>query len=472
MADPIARDERLTAYADAARKFAAGEYEQQLPIEPLDEVGALGMALTELAHTLAEHEREYVALGHISERLTSGFVLDEILSDLYRDMQSFIPYERIGVALIDHERNVVLSRWAKAEYPHILLGPGVEAPLAGSTLEEIVRTGQPRILNDLEAYLAAKPTSISSRIMVQEGIRSSLTCPLIADGRPIGFLFFSSVVPNTYAHAHVETFTRIAAQVSHVVEKSILVMRLVARQQETEQKNAELVRLSDTKDRFLGMAAHDLRNPIGTVRMTAQALLDPSMRLTPDESSEFLRDVVGQCNHMLALIDDLLDVSAIESGKLTLELTSIDAAEFARDAARRHAVLAAVKDIRVVLGAVSPGTIVADRVRLRQVVDNLVSNAVKYSPKSSTVTLDMVDGPEAWLLSVRDQGPGLAEQDRAKLFKDFSRLSARPTGGERSTGLGLAITKRIVDAHGGTIGVDSVPGEGATFWVRLPHTPV
>jgi signal transduction histidine kinase len=115
-----------------------------------------------------------------------------------------------------------------------------------------------------------------------------------------------------------------------------------------------------------------------------------------------------------------------------------------------------------------PGQVKADPVRLHQVLDNLISNAVKYSPPGSKVWVSAQRMPAGWQVNVQDEGPGITEKDRRRLFQDFARLSARPTGDEKSVGLGLAITRRIVEAHDGQIGVDSEPGQGATFWFILP----
>jgi signal transduction histidine kinase len=134
--------------------------------------------------------------------------------------------------------------------------------------------------------------------------------------------------------------------------------------------------------------------------------------------------------------------------------------------------LANPKGMHVELRAPAEGAIHADPLRLRQVLDNLISNAVKFSPKGSTVTVVAERSGTDWKISVRDEGPGLKEADRASLFQEFSKLSARPTGGEKSTGLGLAIVKQVVLAQGGTIDVDSTPGKGATFWFTLPASHI
>lgn len=131
-------------------------------------------------------------------------------------------------------------------------------------------------------------------------------------------------------------------------------------------------------------------------------------------------------------------------------------------------VVAAQKSMTLVTEPPPEGTVMADRFRLRQVIDNLISNAVKYSPNGTTITLAARRTQTMWRISVSDQGPGIDPAERGRLFEDFARLTARPTGGERSTGLGLAITRRVVEAHGGRIDVDSTPGVGSTFWFTLP----
>jgi signal transduction histidine kinase len=132
--------------------------------------------------------------------------------------------------------------------------------------------------------------------------------------------------------------------------------------------------------------------------------------------------------------------------------------------------LAGRKDITVTLTNHHAGVVFADRKRLRQVLDNLISNAVKYSPAGSTVEVHQILRRGWWRVEVKDQGPGLTAPDRQAVFEYFTTLSAKPTGGESSTGLGMAITRRVVEAHGGDVGVDSQPGAGSTFWFSIPES--
>ena len=177
----------------------------------------------------------------ITERINRGLMLDEILDSLYEEMRQVIPYNRIGFSLIDEQRGVVVARWARSDRP-MLLTSGYEAQLSGSTLEQIVETAQPRILNDLEAYLREKPQSESTELMVREGMRSSLTCPLIVEGKPVGFVFFSSVDKETYRKVHVGFFQQIAGQLSTIVEKGRLYAELAEQKATIEQQNLAMTR--------------------------------------------------------------------------------------------------------------------------------------------------------------------------------------------------------------------------------------
>jgi diguanylate cyclase (GGDEF)-like protein len=160
-------------------------------------------------------------------KINSGLVTEEILDFVYESFSAMVPYDRIGCALIMPGGKVVSTIWARAEYERMEIRPGYEGALAGSSLEGILDSGEPRILNDLRSYLRDHPDSDSTARIVREGIRSSLTCPLIVDGRPIGFLFFSSTEPGTYADAHVEIYRQIASHISVTVEKGRLLQALL-----------------------------------------------------------------------------------------------------------------------------------------------------------------------------------------------------------------------------------------------------
>ncbi len=429
---------------------------------------SLGEAVGVLACRLRQEREKRARLDDIILRINSGLFLDEILDCIYRDFKALIPYDRIGLSFVEDEEKTVRAYWAKSDACSLKLVNSFSAPLAGSSLEEVLRTGKPRILNDLEDYLRNKPQSQSTRFIVEEGFRSSLTCPLMLSGKAVGFIFFTSLRPHTYVNVHVDDYLRVANHVSVAVEKGRLASDLAESHALLERQNGKLLKLSEVKNTFLGMATHDLRGPIGFAKMAAEQILAGGATMPAETRETRLRDIVSQSAQMLALLNDLLDISQIESGTFQLHPVSVALADFLRETVKRHARLAEPKGTRVELEPVLPGAVRADPFRLRQIMDNLISNAVKYSPPGSLVLVRAAQSAGSWQVEVQDQGPGFTTADKRQLFEDFVHLSAEPTGGEKGTGLGLAITRRMVEAHGGAIGVQSEPGYGATFHVSLP----
>ncbi len=474
MATPIEQSadeiERLVTIAEHLRD---GDFAVEVPpLSSEDErIRKLATSLRELAASLAHRQREIETLHRITTRINAGLMLDEILDGVYNDFHEFIPYDRIGFALLEDGGKVLRARWARSTLPNVQLTRGYAAPMAGSSLETILATGQPRIINDLVQYLRRKPESESTRLIVNEGIRSSLTCPLIANGVPVGFIFFSSARPNTYTNVHVERFMRIAEQLSVIVEKGHLVSQLAAQKELLAEQNAELRRLSTLKNNLLGMVAHDLRNPVAIIQMMTAILRNPELQRPPEERQRMLDDIYRQTEHILAMLSDLLDLSQIESGTVTISPEPVAIEPLLEETIRRHQLLANPKQTRIEWANPVNGFVYADPLRLRQVLDNLISNAIKFSPPGSVITISVEREEAWWKFAVTDQGPGISPAERNQLFEAFSRLSARPTGGEKSTGLGLAIARKVVMAHGGIIDVSSTPGQGATFWFTLPVAP-
>lgn len=236
----------------------------------------------------------------------------------------------------------------------------------------------------------------------------------------------------------------------------------------------QLSRANAAKNRFLGIAAHDLRNPLASIRGLAELLSEGAVGPLTPEQVELVDAISGAGQSMLDLVNELLDVATIEAGELKLHLQSHNLSDLVAKSVAMTNMEAAKKQTRVAfLPPATPVTPLIDPERIKQVIDNLLSNAVKYSPPGSAITAlieeDRTGGTCSF--SVRDQGPGIPENERDKLFKDFSRLSSLPTGGEKSTGLGLAICRKIVDAHRGSIVAENLPERGCEFRVTLPTQP-
>lgn len=430
---------------------------------------ALVTEINALATEVEINYRDLLALDQLAAHVSGGLLLDDVLDDIYNGFREVIPYDRIGFSLIND--GIVTARWLRSESDSVLLGAGYALSIETTSLAGILAEGKPRIINDLGAYLAARPESESTRLLVQEGVQSSLTCPLFIDGKAVGFLFFSSFEPGAYSEIHTNTFERIADQLAGVIEKGKLTSQLAERAEAIEEQNRQLRALSDLKNTFIGMVSHDLRSPLATIQVTAD-LLDEANYLAPLERKMLIKDIKEQSGYMLALVNELLDVALIESGRLELNRETFDLEALIADSVNRHGYLAGPKDIRVLLVDSSPAVIEADPTRIRQVLDNLLSNAVKYSPMGSVVSVTLTVEHDLIRVGVTDEGPGISAADQVLLFEYFETAEAKPTGGETSTGLGLAIARNIVEAHRGSLEVESAPGRGSTFWFELPPIPV
>jgi signal transduction histidine kinase len=448
-------DERIGLYRQAALAMRHGEFDFEVPVVGDDDIAKLGSALQELGKVMEKKFEEIDTLSRVTEQINSGLVLEEVLDHVYTSFRSFIPFDRIGFSLLEEDGQVVRARWARSESPAMQITKGYSAPLKGSSLQQIMETGQPRILNDLPQYLAAHPGSDSTRRIVAEGMMSSLTCPLIALGKKIGFMFFTSARKNTYQGIHTAVFLQIAGQLSVIVEKGRMYQ--------------QLLELNELKNKFLGMAAHDLRNPLAALRMTVDMLLEGDFGPISEPAREIIQESQRSCNSMLLLINDLLDMSAIESGLLKLNPKETDLGEFLLGCVQLNAHAAAKKSIRVTVDAVQGcPKVYVDVERLKQVMNNLLTNAIKYSPLGTAVAVEVYVKGQEVCVSVQDHGQGIAPDDMSKLFKDFSKTKTRPTAGEESTGLGLAIARRIVETHGGKIWATSESGKGSTFSFTVP----
>ena len=233
----------------------------------------------------------------------------------------------------------------------------------------------------------------------------------------------------------------------------------------------QLSSANSAKNKLLGMVAHDLRNPLATVRGLAEFLRDDGRdgKLTADQI-DLVENIYSVSQSMLEMVNELLDASVIEAGELKVHPKQVNLAQVLERSVTLNNINAAKKGSHIVLKSVDlPGELLIDGPKIKQVVDNLITNAIKFSPPNSSVTVEASQTSQDCTVSVLDNGPGIPENEKHKLFQDFSRTSVVPTAGEKSTGLGLAICRKIIEAHGGTIRADNRPGGGCTFMFSIPQ---
>lgn len=245
-----------------------------------------------------------------------------------------------------------------------------------------------------------------------------------------------------------------------------------AANRELQSRNIELAQLNEEKNEIIGIAAHDLKNPLSGIILNADVVVSFFDRMQRSDIIREMERINNAARRMSEIITNILDINAIETGRRDYSVEQIDICQLTRDVVEEYRRPADFKSIAIHTETHNTLLIEADRNAILQVLDNLISNAVKYSPQGKNIRVRVGETVTASIpvvrLEVQDEGAGLTEEDKKRLFGKFARLSARPTGNEHSTGLGLSIVKKLVETAQGRIWCESTVGCGATFIVELP----
>jgi signal transduction histidine kinase len=255
---------------------------------------------------------------------------------------------------------------------------------------------------------------------------------------------------------------KLAEFYAHLEEK------IAQRTRELQEKNEALIKLNEEKNEFLGIAAHDLKNPLSAIQGLAEMIVCDYDEIPKSEVIDLANMILTSACQMFALVKNLLDVNAIESGKTNISLSKVDTLPTMRRVVDCNVERASAKNITLQFQyEEKPYFAFVDNNTVFEVLDNLVSNAVKYSSHGQNVYIRFTESECTMRCEIQDEGPGLSEADQQKLFSKFTRLTPRPTGKENSTGLGLFIVKKLVEAMNGKVWCESELGQGATFIVEF-----
>jgi signal transduction histidine kinase len=342
-----------------------------------------------------------------------------------------------------------------------LIGVTIPIDEAGA-LAAVWRESEPQLFNEVHplppAYRLRPPYSTLAGLRV----KSFLVIPMIARGRTVGVMAADNLVSRAPIPAHaMELLQTFAAQAAVAVENARLF-------QEIQEKSQQLELASKHKSQFLANMSHELRTPMNAVLGYTDLILDNIFGDVPEPIRETLERIKANGQHLLGLINDVLDLSKMEAGQLTLALGEYAMADVV------HAVVAGVESLaagkKLALKAIIPPDLSrgrGDERRLTQVLLNLAGNAIKFTDTGQVlIEARAVDG--AFIVSVADTGPGIAEEDRQKIFEEFQQADSSSTRTKGGTGLGLSISRRIVELHGGRMWVESELGAGSTFYFTVP----
>jgi signal transduction histidine kinase len=346
----------------------------------------------------------------------------------------------------------------RARYELLQLSPGYTEDLHNSSLAAVLETGTPRIIGDLVQYASEHPQSRSTERLLREGVRSSLTCPLVVEGRVLGFMFRNALEPNAYTRRHVELQMSISERLSQAVEKAWRIEQL-------EEVNRAYLEM-------LGFVSHELKSPVASMVTDAQLLAGGYLGELSTTQKLKLERLIHKGEYLLELVREYLDLARVEGKELHAEFKPNVRLE--KDVIRPSIELVRPqldeRDMRVEVDSSHTPNALADcdPTLLRIVLVNLLTNAARYGRNGGLVLVRLSAERTRVTIKVWNEGPGFSSADKAKLFRRFSRIK-RDDGSRRGSGLGLYNSWRIIQLHHGRIRADASPGEWAEFAVELPQ---
>ena len=401
--------------------------------------------------------QERLILDTINQRISGAESLDEIMNFLYESIGRVGACDRLSLAFIVEDGARVVSHWTRSVTEPLVLPDGYAADLQVGSLQQVLDSGKPRVINDLAQYLKAHPDSIPTRHIVAEGMRSSMTCPLIVMGRPIGFLFRNSRQTGAFDDHQVQLHGAIARSIGQAVEKAYRIEELT----EANRAYTEMV----------GFISHELRSPVASMVTDARLLLGGYLGDLTEKQRDKVKRSIDKGEYLLSLVREYLTLDQMDSGLLTgnmqPDINFID--RVANPAIDIVDAQSEAKGMTIVRHYSDDcPTIECDPDLMTIAMVNLVGNAVKYGFEKGEVRVTVAPESDQLRVTVWNEGPGFAKEQRAQLFRKFSRLDSPELKKQKGTGVGLYSTWRIINLHHGRIGARSTLSEWAEFYFAMP----
>ena len=319
--------------------------------------------------------------------------------------------------------------------------------------------------------LSAVPrTDLRADFLRKHGTRTILATPLLREGMPIGLIMIRRMEVRPFSDRQIALLETFAAQAVIAIENVRLFQEIQEKNQQLEIANLKLTELDRLKSDFVSNVSHELRTPLTAIKGAVDLILREVAGPLNEKQSHYLNRVRSNTQHLAGLINDLLDLSKIEEGKIELQAARVSLGALVHEVMETLKPIATEKPIELDVTSLEPSTLVwADRDKITQVLINLIGNAIKFTPPHGRVTVSSGSNGTDWVrVSVSDTGPGISAEERERIFDKFYQVAENGGPKPKGTGLGLAISKTLVELHGGKIWVESGPGCGSTFYFTLP----
>ena len=391
------------------------------------------------------------ATNRCARALGSSLEIEEAFAKFIRELRGAIGFDRTAIVLVDDgSARVIAAAGAAAE---TVFPPGTERPVAGSLLAEVTNSGQTVYREDM-----ADLSYPEEEDFVELGLRCRLAAPLFVGPRSVGMISLVRRDPRSFTTDEIEFVSLLGRFLGSTVQN--------IRAYEAERARVEeLRRLSALRADFVALVSHELKGPMTAVIGSAKTLQGRWRELTPEQRDSFLTLIDHETNRLADLVTDVLDTSRIEAGQFSYSFRDVDLGELVQESAT--AAESAQDEVRIRSLVHRPLPFVrGDRDRLRQVMTNLLDNAVKYSPAGGEVEVEALAENGRISIEVRDRGPGIASEHHSLIFEKFGRVTGEHA--KPGTGLGLFIARSIAEAHGGSLDVRARGGQGTAFALELP----
>jgi signal transduction histidine kinase len=413
------------------------------------------------SHDLSQSLEETEALSEVIRAVSSSLDLREILDTVARQAVALSGADGCGIFQISPGRaafDVVVSHGLSAEFVDSILARSVGVD--HGTIQDATETGEPVQIPDIE-----RAGGYPFRdLFLTEGLRSVLTVPMSGDEVVRGIVIVRRR-PGEFDERVVKLMTALANQSSVAIANANLFREIA--------EKSRLLEVADRhKSEFLANMSHELRTPLNAIIGFSEVLLQRMFGDLNGKQEEYLQDVLSSGRHLLSLINDILDLSKVEAGRMDLELERFDLPQALHDTlvlVRERAVRHGIELHLDVDGRLGP--LVADERKIKQVLLNLLSNAVKFTPEGGRVEVGAVPTDGGVEISVTDTGIGIAPENQELIFEEFRQVGGDYAHKREGTGLGLTLARRFVELHGGRLWVKSQPGQGSTFTFSIPERP-